>query len=84
MINVRIYCSKRHKDYETAYQVIFEVLSESGKEFAIERIYKVEILNSRHIVQEPHIVVNNQVVYAGTCPSRENMLLILRKMRLLK
>lgn len=84
MINVKIYCTKKHKDYDTTYNLLNEVLLANNLEFQISRISEAKMIALQNIIYEPHIVINNQVVYARSCPSKEDMEEILRRMRLIK
>ncbi len=84
MINVQIYCAKKHQDYEKTYNIIKEVLKDCGEPYNIERIYKTEDIYRRRILYQPHIVINRQVVYTRGCPKKEEMVQILKTMGLIK
>lgn len=84
MINVKIYCMKTHREYENVYMVIDDVLKRSRLEYHIERVTEPEELYRRRILFQPHIVINNRVVFARRCPLREEAEEILRKMKLIK
>ena len=81
MISVKIYCMKTHREYENVYMVIDDVLKRSRLEYRIERVTEPEELYRRRILFQPHIVINNRVVFARRCPLREE---VLRKMKLIK
>lgn len=84
MINVKIYCSKKHKDYDKAYNVINNVLLASNLDFKIERIFEAQTMALHHILYEPHIVINGQVVYTRSCPTPTDVKTILQKLQLIK
>lgn len=84
MINIKIYCTRKHKDYEATYNVFNDVLLESDLDFQITRISEVQTMALRNILYEPHVVINNQVVYARSCPSKEEVREILKRLRLMK
>jgi len=84
MINIRIYCNRKHKDYDTIYNVINEVLLSNHLDFKIERISEAKTIALRHIIYEPHVVINNQVVYARSCPSKDEVKTILQRLRLIR
>ena len=84
MISVKIYCMKTHREYENVYMVIDDVLKRSRLEYRIERVTEPEELYRRRILFQPHIVINNRVVFARPCPLREEAEEILRKMKLIK
>lgn len=83
MISVRIYCTPKHKDYENVYRIISEVLQEYQLDYEINRIDKQEVLYKNRIIFQPHIVIDNQVVYTRSCPSKEEVIQILKKMKLI-
>lgn len=84
MINVRIYCHKLHREYEATFNVINEALKECGLEYQIRRITDNAAFRYLKIFFQPHIVINNQVVYNGSCPKPEEVRIILQRMGLLK
>ena len=84
MISVKIYCMKTHREYENVYMVIDDVLKRSRLEYRIERVTEPEELYRHRILFQPHIVINNRVVFPRRCPLREEAEEILRKMKLIK
>lgn len=84
MINVKIYCTRKHKEYDTTYNVLNEVLLANKLNYQISRITEAKTLALQHILYEPHIVINNQVVYASSCPTKEEIKEILQRLRLIK
>jgi hypothetical protein len=83
MIEVKIYCIKTHKDYQTSYDVINNVLLKNKKTYIINRITKSDFIRHRNISAMPYIVINNIVVHQGSCPTEHEIKLILIRMKLL-
>lgn len=65
MINIRIYCSKTHPEYENTYNIINDIMRQKKMIFSIERIYEAQTIQQKQIKHLPHIVINNQVVFMG-------------------
>lgn len=84
MINIRIYCKRSHKDYNTIYNTFNEVLLEFNLDFQINRITDAQVMELQHIMYEPHIVINNQVVYMSSSPTKEEVKIVLQRLRLIK
>jgi len=84
MIFVRIYCTERHPDYEKTYQTVSEFLFENRIDAKITRITDLAIIYGKRILYQPHIVVNNEVVYAGRCPKKEELQIIFKRLKLIK
>ena len=85
IVNIKIYCSSEHPDYDKTYDTIKDVLEENRiTNYEIERINKIEILYSCRIFYQPHIVVNNEVVYTRSCPSKADFNFILRRKKIIK
>lgn len=84
MITVKIYCTRKHKDYNTTYNAFNEVLLAHKLDYQINRITEAKTIALQHILYEPHIVINNQVVYASSCPTKEEIEEILQRLRLIK
>lgn len=84
MINIKIYCNKKHEAYERIYKLIHEVMFESNHCFDIIRISEPKVLRMQNIIQEPHIVFNNQVVYAGISSTKDELRIILQRLKLIK
>ncbi len=83
MINITIYCNKKHKDYERTYNLLNEVLLDNNLDFKITRITEPRTIKIRKIAVEPHIVINNQVMYATPSLTAETIKMVLQKLRLL-
>ncbi len=84
MLNVKIYCPTTHPDYDTTFQIVKDVLSNEKLNFTIDRINKLEELYRLRILYPPQIVINCRVVFSRRCPTKEDMLQILKKMHLIK
>jgi len=84
MINIRIYCPKNHKEFETTHEVVKKAFLKHNLECRIYSITSEDIIYQTHINLLPHIVINNQVVYCGSCPKDSEMDLILKRMHLIK
>ncbi len=84
MINIKIYCNKKHEAYERVYKIIYETMFESNISFEIKRISEPKVLRMQNIVSEPHVVFNNQVVYTKNVSSKEELKTILQKLKLIK
>ncbi len=84
MINIKIYCNKKHAAYEQIYSLIYEVLSEDNRCFEIQRISEPKAIRMKNIVCEPHIVFNNQVVYAKNISAKAELKSILQQLKLIK
>lgn len=83
MINIKIYCTKQHQDYQTTYDVINKVMMNNNLDFVIKRITEPKAIALQHIVYEPHIVINSFVVYTKGCPSEKEMENILHKLKII-
>jgi glutaredoxin len=83
MLEVKIYCIKSHKDYQTTYEVIENVLIENNIEYNITRITKSDLIQHRNISQMPYIVINNIVAHKGSCPSPHDIKIFLIRTKLI-
>ena len=83
MIEVKIYCIKTHKDYQTSYDIINKVLLESKKQYLINRITKSDFIRHRNIPAMPYIVINNIVAHQGSCPTEHDIKIFLIRMKLI-
>lgn len=83
MIEVRIYCIKSHIAYQSAYDAINQALKENKLEYVIYRIEESDFIKRRHIKNMPHIVINNQIAISGKCPTKNDVRMILIRMKLL-
>ncbi|MCM1324416.1 MAG: thioredoxin family protein [Acetobacter sp.] len=84
MINIKIYCNKKHPDYNKIYEIIENVMLENNLNYQIERISEPKAIQRHNIIHEPHIAINNQVVYANARYQPEKLKMILQKMKLIK
>ncbi|MBO5441725.1 MAG: thioredoxin family protein [Alphaproteobacteria bacterium] len=84
MINIRIYCNSLHREYDNVYNIVNKVMAENGLEYKIWRLTDERDMEYRSIMFQPHIVINNRVVYAKACPTEEEMWSILKDMQLIK
>jgi glutaredoxin len=84
MITVRIYCPSCHSDFENTNKVVKEAFIKHDLEHRIHTITSDEVIYQSRIKMVPHIVINNQVVYCGSCPKLEEMDIILKRMGFIK
>lgn len=59
-------------------------MAKNGLEYKIWRLTDERDMEYRSIMFQPHIVINNRVVYAKACPTEEEMWSILKDMQLIK
>ena len=83
MIEIRIYCIKTHKDYQTSYDIIKETMEENKLDYIIHRIVQSDFIKRRNIISQPHIVINNQVAYFFNSLTKKDLRLTLIRMKLL-
>ncbi len=83
MIEVKIYCPKTNKEYQTSYNIIKETLEENNLNYIIIRIEKTDFIKRRSIEYLPHIVINNIVTQIGKNLTKHNLRLTLIRMKLL-
>lgn len=83
MIEVKIYCPKTNKEYQTSYNIIKETLEENNLNHIIIRIDKTDFIKRRNIGHLPHIVINNIVTQIGKNLTKHNLRLTLIRMKLL-
>lgn len=84
MINIKIYCKRKHEAYERIYKIIYDVMSDNRCCFKIKRITEPKILHTQNIVSEPHVVFNTQVIYTKNVSSKEELKNILQRLKLIK
>lgn len=84
MITVRIYCPLDHSDFESTNSIVKEAFLKHDLEHKIHNITSEEIIYQSRIKMVPHIVINSQVVYCGSCPKLEEMDIILKRMGFIK
>ena len=83
MIEIKIYCTKTHEQYQTIYDIINKIMTENNFEYRIERITDRDVIRRRNILVQPHIVINNQIVLLKRAPTEHDIKIILIRMKLL-
>ena len=84
MINIKIYCNKKHQEYQSTYETLNNVMVKNHLDFTITRISEPKAIALQHIAYEPHIVINNQVVYTKHNPTEKELMTILSRLGLIK
>ncbi|MBE6463543.1 MAG: thioredoxin family protein [Alphaproteobacteria bacterium] len=83
MIEVKIYCTKKHELYQSTYDTVTKIMTENNLEYRIERITDTDVIRRRNITNQPLIVINNQIIMLAHPPSEHDIKVTLIRMKLL-